>query len=113
MSEPVLTVSGLRAYYRTSAFGVEREVRAVDDISLSIAANEIYGLAGESKQCKTTLIKTIANAIQAAAEGAGGLGGVHFRSQTVRGWQVDIHAVAREELSAIRWNTSPTSCRAR
>ena len=40
MTEPVLVVSGLRAYYRTSAFGVEREVRAVDDISLSIATNE-------------------------------------------------------------------------
>ena len=64
LSRPVLTVSGLRAYYRTSAFGVAREVRAVDDISLTVAANEIYGLAGESSSGKTTLIKTIANAIQ-------------------------------------------------
>ena len=32
----------------TRAFGIEREVRAVDDVSLSVARNEIYGLAGES-----------------------------------------------------------------
>ena len=44
---PVLAVEGLRAYYQTSHFGVEREVRAVDDISLTIEAGEIYGLAGE------------------------------------------------------------------
>ena len=29
-------------------FGVDREVRAVDDVSLQIEPNEIYGLAGES-----------------------------------------------------------------
>ena len=43
----VLTVSHLRAYYVTQAFGIQREVRAVDDVSLSVARNEIYGLAGE------------------------------------------------------------------
>ncbi len=98
MSEPVLAVSGLRAYYRTSAFGVEREVRAVDDISLSIAANEIYGLAGESSSGKTTLIKTIANAIQPPLEVLAGSVVFNFRDRSV-----DIHDVDRKELAAIRW----------
>ena len=98
MSEPVLTVSGLRAYYRTSAFGVEREVRAVDDISLTIAANEIYGLAGESSSGKTTLIKTIANAIQPPLKVLAGSVVFNFR-----GRRVDIHGVASRELAAIRW----------
>ena len=49
---------------RRSYFGVEREVRAVDDISLQVGRNEIYGLAGESSSGKTTLIKTIAGAIR-------------------------------------------------
>ena len=65
---PALQVSGLKAYYRTAAFGVQREVRAVDDISLSIALGEIYGLAGESSSGKTTLIKTIAAATQPPLE---------------------------------------------
>jgi peptide/nickel transport system ATP-binding protein len=98
MSEPVLTVSGLRAWYRTSAYGVSREVRAVDDISLSIAAGEIYGLAGESSSGKTTLIKTIANAIQPPLEVLAG--SVVFRFGDT---PVDIHRISREALGKIRW----------
>jgi peptide/nickel transport system ATP-binding protein len=63
-TEPILTVSGLRAYYRTRAFGIERDVRAVDDVSFAVAPDEIYGLAGESSCGKSTLIKTIAGAIR-------------------------------------------------
>ncbi len=96
--EPVLVVSDLRAYYRTSSFGVEREVRAVDDVSLSIEANEIYGLAGESSSGKTTLIKTIAAAIQPPLEVLAGSVVFNFSDR-----RVDIHAVDRRELAAIRW----------
>jgi len=94
----VLEVSGLKAYYRTAAFGVQREVRAVDDISLSIAAGEIYGLAGESSSGKTTLIKTIANAIQPPLQVLAGSVVFNFRDRTV-----DIHAVDRQGLTDIRW----------
>jgi peptide/nickel transport system ATP-binding protein len=98
MTAPVLAVSGLKAYYRTSAFGVQREVRAVDDVSLSIAPGEIYGLAGESSSGKTTLIKTIANAIQPPLQVLAGSVVFNFRDRTV-----DIHAVDRESLADIRW----------
>ena len=102
--EPAMTtrphrVEGLRAYYRTSAFGVEREVRAVDDVSLRIAANEIYGLAGESSCGKTTLIKTIAAAIRPPLRGAGRLGDVQFR----RPAPSTSTRADRKELAAIRW----------
>ena len=40
-AEPVLEVEGLRAYYQTRYFGVVREVRAVDDISLRVMPNQI------------------------------------------------------------------------
>src|SRR6185503_10874649 len=98
MGEPVLVVSELRAYYRTSAFGVEREVRAVDDVSLTIEANEIYGLAGESSSGKTTLIKTIANAIQPPLEVLAGSVVFRFDDRPV-----DIHRISREALGKIRW----------
>ncbi|MBS1167911.1 MAG: transporter ATP-binding protein, partial [Proteobacteria bacterium] len=47
-TEPTLVVDRLKAYYTTKAFGIDRDIRAVDDISLSIAKGEIYGVAGES-----------------------------------------------------------------
>ena len=47
-SERVLTVDNLRAYYQTRYFGIEREVRAVDGVTLHVDRNEVYGVAGES-----------------------------------------------------------------
>jgi peptide/nickel transport system ATP-binding protein len=64
MRAPVLEVRDLRAYYQTRYFGIEREVSAVDDITLSVRPDEIYGLAGESSCGKTSLIKTIAGVIR-------------------------------------------------
>ena len=60
----VLTVEGLKAYYILDHFGVTREVQAVDDITMSIRENEVYGIAGESSSGKTTLIKVLAAAIR-------------------------------------------------
>ena len=45
-------------------FGVEREVRAVDDITMTIRKNEVYGIAGESSSGKTSFIKVLAAAIR-------------------------------------------------
>jgi peptide/nickel transport system ATP-binding protein len=94
----VLEVAGLKAYYRTQAFGVAREVRAVDDISLSINANEIYGLAGESSSGKTTLIKTIAAAMQPPLAVVAGSVTFRFADGTI-----DIHRISPTELATIRW----------
>ncbi len=95
MSAAILRVSGLKAYYRTRAFGVEREVRAVDDVSLEIAAGEIYGLAGESSSGKTTLIKTIAGAIRPPLQVVAGSVVFDFKGQTI-----DVH---RADMRDIRW----------
>jgi peptide/nickel transport system ATP-binding protein len=92
---PVLQVDGLKAYYRTQAFGVRREVRAVDDVSLQIAAGEIYGLAGESSSGKTTLIKAIANAMQPPLQVVAGSVVFHFEGRVV-----DVH---RANMRDIRW----------
>lgn len=60
----VLETSNLRAYYRMKYFGIDREVRAVDGISMHVCKHEIYGIAGESSCGKTTFIKAIAAAIR-------------------------------------------------
>jgi peptide/nickel transport system ATP-binding protein len=95
---PILVVEGLRAWYRTSAFGVARDVRAVDDVSFTVAAGEIYGLAGESSSGKTTLIKTIAAATQPPLEVLGG--SVTF---TFPDGPIAMQRAGRRELAAIRW----------
>jgi peptide/nickel transport system ATP-binding protein len=97
-AERVLSVSNLRAYYQTKYFGVSREVRAVDGVSLHIDRNEIYGLAGESSCGKTTLIKTIVRAIRAPLNVVDG--SVRF---TFAGRERDIYALNDAELAAIRW----------
>ena len=94
----ILTVSNLRAYYTTHAFGIEREVRAVDDVSLSVARNEIYGLAGESGCGKSTLIKTIAAAIRPPLRVMSGSVTFDFADQ-----QIDMHAATPSAIAAIRW----------
>jgi peptide/nickel transport system ATP-binding protein len=94
---PALMVENLRAYYLTHFFGVEREVRAVDDISLAVRRNEIYGLAGESSCGKTTFLKTIAAAVRPPLTVIGGSVRYVFLDR-------DIHALNAAELSAIRWN---------
>lgn len=53
--EPVLEVNGLRVEYR----GDGRTVVGADDVSFSIGAGEVFGLAGESGCGKST----IANAV--------------------------------------------------
>lgn len=94
----VLTVTNLKAYYQTSYFGVKREVRAVDDISLTVRANEVYGIAGESSSGKTTLIKTFAAAIRPPLRIVGG--SLKYRFGEL---EVDPSKVSQEELDRLRW----------
>ena len=95
---PILTVAGLRAYYRTRAFGVTREVRAVDDVDFAVAPDEIYGLAGESSCGKSTLIKTIAGALRPPLTVLGGT--IDFRFAGRRVGPLDADPAAWE---AGRW----------
>ena len=96
--ERVLTVRDLRAYYRTRYFGISREVRAVDGVSLHVDRNEIYGLAGESSCGKTTLIKTIVRATRPPLDVVGGSVTFHLA-----GRDRDILALDQSELDSIRW----------
>ncbi len=96
--QPVVEVSGLRAYYQTHQFGVQRKVRAVDEVSLAVMPDEIYGLAGESSCGKTTLIKTIAGAIRPPLEVVGGSVKFQFGEQSL-----DLYRAGVAALEPMRW----------
>ena len=94
--QPVLSVERLQAYYQMKYFGIDREVRAVDDITLHVNRNEIYGLAGESSSGKTSFIKTIAAANRPPLNVVSGSVKFSFLDR-------DIHSLDREALAAVRW----------
>jgi peptide/nickel transport system ATP-binding protein len=94
--EAALSVEKLRAYYLMRYYGVVREVRAVDDISLDVKRNEIYGLAGESSSGKTTFVKTIAAATRPPLKVVGGSVRYSFLDR-------DIYELSPRALAAIRW----------
>jgi peptide/nickel transport system ATP-binding protein len=97
-AEPVLRVEGLKAYYRTRHFGVERDVRAVDGVSFEVGDQEIYGLAGESSSGKSTLLKVIAGALRPPLQVVGG----SVRLRFLRDGKSLADASAAE-LAALRW----------
>jgi peptide/nickel transport system ATP-binding protein len=95
----VLEVKDLKAYYLMNYFGIEREVRAVDDITMNIHTNEVYGIAGESSSGKTSFIKVLAAAIRPPLRVVSGSATYRFGDQTI-----DITKASEEEIEAIRWS---------
>jgi len=55
----IVDVNNLKAYYKTDAYGVQRTVQAVDNVTLKIQEGEVYGIAGESGCGKSTLLKVL------------------------------------------------------
>src|SRR5687768_5955358 len=95
----VLEVKDLKAYYLMNYFGIEREVRAVDDITMNVRANEVYGIAGESSSGKTSFIKVLAAAIRPPLRVVAGSATYRFGNETI-----DITKASEEEIEAIRWS---------
>ena len=92
---PILRVDHLKAHFRSSYFGVYREVPAVDDISFDVQPNEIFGLAGESSSGKTTLMKTIAGLIAPPLELIGGNAQFSFMPPATNLYGADPTQLAR------------------
>ncbi len=106
-AEPVLKVRDLRAYYQMRYFGVTREVRAVDDITLDINRDEIYGLAGEFELGQDLLHQDDRRRQPAAAQRRGRLGPATASSTAT----FTRSTTPRSRRCA--GSTSPTSCRGR
>ncbi|MDR2608250.1 MAG: ABC transporter ATP-binding protein [Treponema sp.] len=96
---PFLQVNNLKAYYRTEMYGISRMVRAIDDVSMTLEPNEIYGVAGESSCGKTTLIKVLSGTIKPPLKVYEGSVNYRFKYGSV-----DMASVSNEELQKnVRW----------
>jgi peptide/nickel transport system ATP-binding protein len=96
----ILTVESLKAYYLMNYFGISREVRAVDDITMSVGRSEVYGIAGESSSGKTSFIKVLAAAIRPPLRVVAGSATYHFK-----GGDIDVTKATPAEIEAIRWRS--------
>lgn len=95
----LLSVSDLRAYYRTEVYGISRTVRAVDGVSFELYPNEIYGVAGESSCGKSTLIKVISGNIKPPLKAHSGSVKYDLGS-----YDVDMLTISQDEMRRnIRW----------
>ena len=95
----LLKVEGLKAYYKTEMYGISRMVKAIDDVSLELKPNEIYGVAGESRCGKTTLIKVLSGSVKAPLKVYEGSVNYQFKTGNI-----DILSIPADELQRnIRW----------
>jgi ABC-type oligopeptide transport system ATPase subunit len=94
---PVLSVEGLRKYFPIRRGVLRRvvgHVKAVDDVSFSIARGETLSLVGESGCGKTTTSRCILRAVQPSA------GSIRFLA--AEGRPVDVASLPRAELRPVR-----------
>jgi oligopeptide/dipeptide ABC transporter ATP-binding protein len=94
---PVLSVEGLRKYFPIRRGVLRRvvgHVKAVDDVSFSIARGETLSLVGESGCGKTTTSRCILRAVQPSA------GSIRFLA--AEGHPVDVASLPRAELRPVR-----------
>ncbi len=86
----LLEIRGLSTYYYSRG----AEVRAVDDVSLTVGARENLGLVGESGCGKTTLSKSLLRIIPETAKIVSGR--IHLNGR-------DIVSLNESELNRVRW----------
>ncbi|KQU92882.1 ABC transporter ATP-binding protein [Devosia sp. Root105] len=98
MGDNILEVEALKAYYQMSYFGVNREVRAVDGITMKVKRREVYGIAGESSSGKTSFIKVLAAAIRPPLRVVSGSATYDFG-----GPPTDVTVATPAEIDATRW----------
>ncbi len=99
MTPEILRARSLRAAYVTHLYGTDREVRVVEDVSLEVRRNEVFGIAGESGCGKTTLLKLIAGFCRPPLVVRSG--SVEFLGEGAE--PLSLLEATREELYGIRW----------
>jgi peptide/nickel transport system ATP-binding protein len=94
----ILEASNLKAYYMTRAFGVERTVKAVDNISLQVNEGEVFGIAGESGCGKSTLLKVLLGAHEPPLNVVDG--SIKYRFD---GAEIDALSLGEKSRRDLRW----------
>ena len=97
--KPILEMSDLSVAYR-SAGG---DVRAVEQVNLTLHAGEVVGLCGESGSGKSTLAYGATRLLRPPAVVTGGSVHYYGRRITQGGDPVDILTLSKRELHALRW----------
>jgi peptide/nickel transport system ATP-binding protein len=97
-AEPILKTVGLKAFYVLDVHGVQKVVKAVNEVDLEIRENEVYGIAGESGCGKTTLLKALYGAFEPPLRLMGGT--IQYY---VPGAVVDVTTLSAEEKRRLRW----------
>jgi peptide/nickel transport system ATP-binding protein len=95
----IIEANNLKAYYITNAYGVQRTVKAVDNISMRINEGEIFGIAGESGCGKSTLLKVLLGAHQPPLTVVEGDVKYHIGSETL-----DPITMTEAKRREIRWS---------
>ena len=96
---PILEISDLSVAYRTEG----GDVRAVEQVNLTLNAGEVVGLAGESGSGKSTLAYGACRLLRPPALITSGSVRYHGRRITQGGDPADILALSQKDLHALRW----------
>jgi oligopeptide/dipeptide ABC transporter ATP-binding protein len=99
MTGPILEISDLSVAYRTPG----GDVRAVEQVNLTLGAGEVVGLCGESGSGKSTLAYGATRLLRPPAVITGGRVLYHGQRVTDGGDPVDLLTMSHHELHALRW----------
>jgi len=94
----ILKTEHLKSYYILEMGEEKKEVKAVNDVTVNIREDEIYGIAGESGCGKSTFLKTICRLVEPPLRMMGG--SIHYQ---VDGNYVEITELKEEEFRKLRW----------
>jgi peptide/nickel transport system ATP-binding protein len=95
----ILKTSNLKAFYIFKASGNETDVKAVNNVTLGIKENEIYGIAGESGCGKSTFLKSICGLVEPPLRIVGG--NIYYN---INKNYTDITTLTEEEYRKLRWS---------
>lgn len=95
----ILRTKNLKAYYSFKAFGIDRNIRALDDVTFDIYEKEIFGIAGESGCGKSTLMKVLYGLIKSPLRHVGG-----DAIYKINGKEKSVFSFDKEKLRRLRWS---------